>query len=160
VEEEELLSLAGVAKEPVFYRPGRREHEVMGFAHLRVASFAALLIFLERLGLPVDPQSLIQQLRPGLKRGPSLLTSAELHVLWYDQERHKFETTLQAAETGALLWKCETLITVTGYKAWLFSDATGQAARLSVEGSYWSMAAGSSLRTAAHCISPISLGVA
>jgi hypothetical protein len=137
VKEEEMLSLAGVAKEPVFYRPGRREHQVMGSSHLRVASFAALLIFLERLGLPVDPQPLVQRLRPGLKRGPRLLTSDELHVLWYDQERHKFEITLQAAETDALPGKHATLTTVTGYKVWLFSDATGQATRLSVEGSHW-----------------------
>jgi hypothetical protein len=160
VEEEELLSLAEVVKEPVFYRPGRHEHEVMGFLYLRVASFARLLIFLEILGLPVDPQPLVQQLLPGLKRGPRLLTSDELHVLWYDQERHKFGITLEAAETDTLPGKHATLITVTEYKAQLISDATGRPMSLIVEGPHWSMAAGSSLRTAAHYIHPMPLGVA
>ena len=80
--------LASVSATPMYCRPQWRDTSVGGFSHMRAAEFASLLIFLEKLGMPVDPHPFVQLLLPKIKRS-KLLTGHELHILWYHKEHHK-----------------------------------------------------------------------
>ncbi len=89
---ENLLKISEVATVSRFQRPRSRDTSVSGFIGLRPAAFAAVLIWLERLGFDTHPEVFYEPLMDGLKRA-KYIDSEELACLWHSRERkNRFET--------------------------------------------------------------------
>jgi hypothetical protein len=136
IDESELLGLARISKEFVYYKPNRRDRRCSGFEHIRATDFAALLILLEKLGLPVDPEQLVALLLPEVKRN-KLITSSQLGILWYGEERGKCDFELRGGEANVPLSESARIATPTGYTARLYHDPEWQAVQLNVVGPRW-----------------------
>lgn len=88
---ENLLKLSDVTTVSRFKRPKVRDKSVYGFTGLRPASFAAILIWLERLGFDTHPEAFYEYLIDGIKLA-KYIDQDELTCLWHSKEKSKFQT--------------------------------------------------------------------
>lgn len=134
----QALRIFGVSTEAVFRRPEGRATMTGGVDEIRAADLAKLLITMERTGFPVDPVPLVDALLPEIQR-QTMLTSAELHCLWFARERHRLEPVVMVTD---LPWRRRIISTTThavtlptGYRAELWSapaDAAGNREPISI----------------------------
>jgi hypothetical protein len=83
-----FIALFNLSMETAFWRPKNINRSTSGGNELRSADFAALLIYLERLGFAVDPAPVVTALLPEIKTRMKL-TYNELQILWHPRQRHK-----------------------------------------------------------------------
>lgn len=83
---ENLLKISRVATVSRLPRPKARDKAVSGTQGLRPAAFAAVLIWLERLGFDTHPEGFYEPLLEGIKRA-KYIDSEELTCLWHFKER-------------------------------------------------------------------------
>ena len=122
----------GILTTPAFRRPRSRSNCVGGASQLRVEDCAALLTLMERCGLPIDPAPLIEALVPLVKRKP-VVSKAELHVLWYAQERHRMDPVVFLATDGTTSGRRDPeTVLLTGYRAQIAFRQDGQPCRLEI----------------------------
>lgn len=86
-----MAEILGVEIVDMFERPKARDTRAIGVQGLRLASFTALLIGLERLGLDTHPEIFCVPLVEEL-RGAKFVTADELTCLWHEREKKRFET--------------------------------------------------------------------
>lgn len=86
-----LIEICGVEMVDIFERPKARATRAIGVQGLRPASFSALLVWLERLGLDVHPEVFCAPLAQDLRRA-RFLTADELTCLWHEREKKRFKT--------------------------------------------------------------------
>lgn len=119
----EFLESYGISYESRFERPQEGQDSVVGVRYVRAADAASFMIQIERLGFAVDPAPLVKCLRPAILK-QAYVTSSELSVLWFEEQRHK--------SSPASIWVRDTapkssrsFSTVTGYRACALSDDDG-----------------------------------
>lgn len=89
---ENLLKITDVATVSRFQRPRVRDTSVSGFKGLRPAAFAAVLIWLERVGFDTHPEVFYEPLIGRIKRAGQI-DSEELACLWhYRENKNRFQT--------------------------------------------------------------------
>jgi len=88
---ENLLKISGVAAVSRFRRPKVRDTSVYGFTGLRPASFAAILIWLERLGFDTHPEAFYEPFIADIKQA-KYVDEDELTCLWHSKEKKRFQT--------------------------------------------------------------------
>jgi|GEM_PF-4300061 len=88
---ENLLKISGVAAVSRFRRPKVRDTSVYGFTGLRPASFAAILIWLERIGFDTHPEAFYEPFIEDIKQA-KYVDEDELTCLWHSKEKKKFQT--------------------------------------------------------------------
>lgn len=88
---ENLLKISGVAAVSRFRRPKVRDTSVYGFTGLRPASFAAILIWLERLGFDTHPEAFYEPFIADIKQA-KYVDQDELTCLWHSKEKKRFQT--------------------------------------------------------------------
>ena len=88
---ENLLKISGVATVSGFQRPKVRDKSVYGFTGLRPAAFAAILIWLERLGFDTHPEAFYEPLIEGIKLS-KYIDQDELTCLLHSKETKRFQT--------------------------------------------------------------------
>lgn len=88
---ENLLKISGVAAVSRFRRPKVRDTSVYGFTGLRPASFAAILIWLERLGFDTHPEAFYEPFIADIKQA-KYVDQDELTCLWHFKEKKRFQT--------------------------------------------------------------------
>lgn len=88
---ENLLKISGITTVSRFKRPKVRDKSVYGFTGLRPASFAAILIWLERLGFDTHPEAFYEPLIEGIKLA-KYIDQDELTCLWHSKEKKRFQT--------------------------------------------------------------------
>lgn len=113
-----LLEAFHIPSRPVFPRPTKLVSYCAGGDEVSAADLAAFLIYLERIGLPVDPSPLVSAIAPAIGLQP-MLTVSDLAVFWFARERHRCEpVTFDAsppADAGPRTYQEVRL--PTGYKA-------------------------------------------
>jgi hypothetical protein len=108
-----------------FVRPASRFDQPVGYQSLCATDAAGLLILLERLGFPVDPEALCALLRPGLTAA-SHLTGPALNALFHDRSQHREEpVTLATNAAGFRGMICTSVRLASGYRAELTTDDDG-----------------------------------
>lgn len=88
---ENLLKMSQVETVSRFDRPKAREKTVYGTSGLRPAAFAAVLIWLERLGFDTHPEAFYEPIIEKIKRA-RYLDENELTCFWHARERGRFKT--------------------------------------------------------------------
>ena len=88
---ENLLKISGVTTVSRFRRPKVRDKSVYGLTGLRPAAFAAILIWLERLGFDTHPEAFYEPLIEGIKQA-KYIDQDELTCLWHAKETKRFQT--------------------------------------------------------------------
>lgn len=86
-----LVEICGVEMVDIFERPKARATSAVGVQGLRAASFGALLVWLEQLGLDVHPEVFCAPLVQDLRRA-KFVTADELTCLWHEREKKRFKT--------------------------------------------------------------------
>jgi hypothetical protein len=94
---EELARAAGCVIRPMRDRPRFKSSAWFSMEMIEAADVAGLCIFLEALGLSIDPQPMVDALY-GLIAGKDRLTLAEGEIYCYSAMRHKHRLTLQSVE--------------------------------------------------------------
>jgi hypothetical protein len=85
---DDFAAWLGLGLRPAFAPPASRFDDWSAEVGLCAADAAAVLIFLERLGVTIDPSPLCAQLRPQIASKP-LITVSERAVLFHHQERKR-----------------------------------------------------------------------
>ncbi|MEG3791259.1 hypothetical protein V1318_14105 [Lysobacter sp. CCNWLW3] len=134
----DAVALASLFELP-FYSVGTvpkvRANSVAMFDALGAADLAQLLIQLERLGFSTDPSTLVDGLLPAI-RGKSLITSAELDILWFNRRRWKGAPAVVVARDERYKPRVgrKTWVSATGYKTELWFDQDDNPIELVVRG--------------------------
>jgi hypothetical protein len=98
-----------------FEGPFRRDGYVYGTPSMRAADIANLLVQIERFGFSVEPNLLVDALRPKLLK-ERYLTNSELTVVWYAKQKHGFQP-VNLWEPAARPTESVTIYTASGYRA-------------------------------------------
>lgn len=89
---EALVSMAGLETVSRYERPGARDAKAFATIGLRPASFAAGLIWLERLGFDTHPELIYEPLIPAIKKA-KFISQDELTCLWHiGEKKGRFQT--------------------------------------------------------------------
>jgi hypothetical protein len=120
-------------------RPRARDRLCMLWPQISRADFTRLLIWLECLGLAIDPAPWVELVRPAIVKLPTL-TASEIAILWYPRERHRKRTRLAAApdelcRRGEVDLKFSHWTTIMGYRVQGCHDTAGRLLWMSVVGS-------------------------
>ncbi len=129
--ETDVGALFGVTRQAVFARPPARSGGAVGFDETAVADLAYLLIQIERLGLGIDPSSLVEAVLPPLRKRP-MLTRSELHVFWYAKERHRMEPVTVETVSPPIYLGPERAKLATGYRIDVWRDPAGEVGSITV----------------------------
>lgn len=86
-----VISLSGATEISRYQRPRAKDTRAYATTGLRPAGFAAVLVWLERLGFDTHPEIFYEAFLPNIKRA-KLLNEDELTCLWHARERNQFET--------------------------------------------------------------------
>lgn len=127
----DIHGLFKVSKQSVFTRPRSGNGEVYGFEETPAPDLAFALIQVERLGVGIDPSPLVEALRPGIVK-QKLVTTPDLHVLWYRDERHKMPPVVLSSDGLRPRTSDKRAVLSTGYKVDVWRDADGAVAELTV----------------------------
>lgn len=121
---EHLLEMFKLHSVPVYPKPRRASEAVYGYSAISLAEVAHLTIQVERLGFSVQPDAIVDAVRP-LLSGRSLLTDSEMSVLWFKRNRHRCDDIqFQAAGDNPRRLRREVFKTSTEYtaEAWIDQD--------------------------------------
>lgn len=123
----------GIKWEQVCSRPKVNAIEVSQFEAIRVEEAAQMLIYLEQLGLEVEPLLLVGALLPKIKTSDKkLLSNAELAIFWFERFRHKTEPIHLWVENQSPIQSKKQLKTTKGYLAEFGIDGDGKIVSLKV----------------------------
>lgn len=117
----------------VVYRPRKNSTGVIFKEVLPLDSFAAFLIDLEYMGFNVNPQPLIDYLKPFVERKP-ILTDSELSVFWSEKTRMKSERTFQVERDGRKISESRTGKFSNGYRYSVLIFEDGNTFSLTIAG--------------------------
>lgn len=133
----DVLAPFGLRLQTVFPSRPRFSGGAMADERLAAADLAALMILLQRLGLPIDPTAMCDGIRKGL-RGREFITESELAARWHAKERHRLEP-LEIAVEGKPRWlrPAESVTGPAGYYAELFHDPAGRPHAIRVAAPLW-----------------------
>lgn len=123
---EDLCRALELPLRAVTYQPRKRATFASGGHALAKADFIALLIHLERLGLPVDPAPLVEAILPAVRQKAEI-TFAELRAVWFDRERHRASPVMLVAggSHSDEIRTPATHVTATGYRAKMIAGPAG-----------------------------------
>lgn len=89
---ENLVKISGVETVSMYQRPKARDASAWATTGLRPASFAAALIWLERLGFDTHPETFYGPLMEAIKKS-KYISQDELTCLWHSREKkERFQT--------------------------------------------------------------------
>lgn len=86
-----VIELSGATEISRYQRPKAKDTTAYATTGLRPAGFAAVLVWLERLGFDTHPEIFYEAFLADIRR-TKLLDEDELTCLWHARERNKFKT--------------------------------------------------------------------
>lgn len=137
---DELLTMTGAAVVSRGYRPRAKDRSCVCWPEISRADFTHLLIWLEALGLVIDPAPWVDLVRPAVVK-LAKVTGSEIAILWYPRERHRKLTQVSATiddeprGRAAPAGKFSQWTTITGYRVQGYHNLAGQLTWMSVVGS-------------------------
>lgn len=121
---EDLYKPLGVLFEDIVFRPKKIANEASLYQALRPEYFVLLLIQLERFGLSMEADRFVKILLPAIDvKSKSILSNAELAILWYSKDRLKGEDVVLYSTKP--LWYNEPIKkhkTLYGFKTFYYED--------------------------------------